>query len=56
MNYMVEWRIDLHADSPRDAAKQALAILQDPGNAAKLFNVYGDDTITRVDLDFEEEK
>lgn len=41
--YLVEWSIDLDAESPVDAARQARGIQQDPGSVATVFHIYGDD-------------
>lgn len=43
MTYLVEWSIDIDADSPEDAARQALGIQQDPHTTATVFHIYGDD-------------
>ena len=44
----VTWSIDIDdTDDPREAAAQALAIMQDPGSTAVVFDVDG----TTVDLD-----
>lgn len=44
----VTWTIDIDdTDDPREAAVQALAIMQDPGSTAVVFEVDG----TTVDLD-----
>jgi hypothetical protein len=37
--YLVEWAIHVVATSPEDAARVALAIQQDPANAATVFEV-----------------
>ena len=37
--YYVEWRIEIEADSPEDAARQALAIQQDPDSIANVFHI-----------------
>lgn len=37
--YLVTWGIELDADSPEDAALQALAIHRDPKSIATVFNV-----------------
>lgn len=37
--YIVTWTIDIDADSPRDAAEQALAIQRDPASIAAVFSV-----------------
>lgn len=37
--YLVTWSIELDAESPEDAALQALAIHRDPESLATVFNV-----------------
>lgn len=39
--YRVAWEIDLEADSPEDAARQALEIQRDPNSTATAFKVDG---------------
>lgn len=50
--YHVMWEIDIDAQSPIDAARQALACLQEPGTQAVVFDVTDEkgETTTRVDL------
>ncbi len=50
--YLVTWEIDLFADSPREAAEQALAIQRDPDSVATVFDVT-DETghIEHIDLE-----
>lgn len=38
--YRVTWEIDIHADSPQEAARQAREIQLDPDNTADQFSVY----------------
>lgn len=45
--YTVSWVIQLDADSPRDAAEQALAIQRDPESIATVFTVDG----KKIDLE-----
>jgi hypothetical protein len=51
--YLVEWSIDLYAETPEEAARQALAIHRDPESIATVFKVIehdaGGDAVT-VDL------
>lgn len=48
--YPVVWRIDIDAESPEEAARQARSIQQDPDNIATFFEVQtDDDTITTID-------
>jgi len=37
--YTVTWTIELHADSPKDAAIEAMRILRDPHSTATVFDV-----------------
>ena len=39
MEYRVTWRIDIDADSPRDAAEQALAVQRRVDGIATVFEV-----------------
>ncbi len=53
--YLVQWEIDIYAESPEDAARQALAIQRDnnPANLATVFTVQAFDSNedgVRVDL------
>lgn len=51
--YRVRWEIEVTADSPKDAAQQALTIHRDPNSIAEVFDVidmFG--ATTRVDLTF----
>ena len=51
MEYLVRWDIELGADTPREAAEEALKIQRDPCSLALSFEVY-DETgfVERVDL------
>ena len=40
MEYRVNWTIDVEAGTPKQAAKQALAIQRDPESAATAFDVH----------------
>lgn len=55
MNYLVRWEIDIDAESPEEAATQALIIQRDhdPDNSANHFSVKpeGDPEWIEVDLD-----
>jgi len=57
MNYKITWEIELDADTPLDAAKEALAFIHDDTSMAHCFHVQeksSDDTnnpIYLVDLD-----
>ena len=51
-NYIVKWEIDIEAETPEDAAKQALYIHRDPQSIATYFNVIDEEcNHTSVDLD-----
>lgn len=39
MNYLVAWYIDIEADSPKEAAEEALRIQRDPSSIATVFDV-----------------
>ena len=45
-NYLVQWEIELDADSPLDAALRALVIHRDPESVATVFLVNGE----KIDL------
>ena len=54
-DFLVRWEINIEADSPREAAENALEIQRDPSSIATVFNVRGlpkDSTLpwTEVDL------
>ena len=58
-NYHVCWEIDIEEDSPYDAAKEALFIMQDKESEAVVFKVIDrhTDHVTHVDLiDWEEQE
>jgi hypothetical protein len=56
--YSVNWRIDIEAGSPVEAARQALEIHRDSNSTATVFDIYDEDgNCTRVDLlEIEEEQ
>lgn len=39
MEYRVTWRVEVDADSPREAAERALAMQRDPASTATNFRV-----------------
>lgn len=41
-HYLVEWSIDIEADSAEEAARQALEIQRNPASMATVFRVYDD--------------
>lgn len=43
MNYFIVWEINIDAESPEAAARQALAIQRDPDSIATVFSVIGED-------------
>src|SRR5436309_15439726 len=50
--YRITWEIDLWADSPREAAEQALTIHRNPESIATVFDVTDETGHTeRIDLD-----
>jgi hypothetical protein len=50
--YRITWEIQITADSPREAAEQALAIQRDPNSIATVFDVADDDgNIERINLE-----
>jgi hypothetical protein len=56
-SYLVEWSIDIDADSPQEAARLALETQRDPNSTAVMFYVRTDEhpSGTMVDLLDEEE-
>ncbi len=56
-SYSVSWTIDIEADSPEDAARQALGIHRDSNSTATVFDVQdADGTTTVIDLDEDEDE
>jgi hypothetical protein len=55
--YKVSWEININANSPLNAAKEALIIMQDTGSIANQFYIQDEETedIFSVDLDEEDE-
>ena len=50
-DYLVIWEIDLKAESPREAAQQALEIQRDPESIATVFTVISEDfRAKKIDL------
>jgi len=50
--YRITWEIQITADSPREAAEQALVIQRVPNSIATVFDVADDDgNIERIDLE-----
>ncbi len=48
--YRVKWEVDLIANSPEDAARQALEIQRDLGSVASVFTVTDEDgKVTEID-------
>lgn len=54
MQFVVEWSIDIEADTPLEAAAEAFRIMQKPGTLANVFDVVSTDGI-RHHIDLEEE-
>ncbi len=52
--YLVEWKIDIDAENPLDAAKQARRIHLEPGSTATVFQVTDTKTDVKVDVDLDE--
>lgn len=52
--YRVTWVINLEADTPREAAEQALAIHRNPESIATVFDVCNDDGTEPIRIDLEE--
>jgi len=52
-SYLVTWEIDIEADSPQDAARQALAIQRDAESSAICFTVTHQTTQTKIAVDLE---
>src|SRR4030067_873293 len=52
--YLVEWKIDIDAENPVDAAKQARRIHLDPESTALVFQVTDTKTDVKVDVDLDE--
>lgn len=51
MEYLVEWVINVEANSPREAARKALDIQRDPTSTATVFSVTAENGATaQVDL------
>ncbi len=53
--YHVVWEIDVYAESPREAAKEAQAIQQDKDAMATVFDVAEEDSDKTVRIDLAEE-
>lgn len=56
VSYLVIWMIDIEADSPQEAAEEALRIHRDPESIATVFEILdkGTDVTTIIDLNPEE--
>jgi hypothetical protein len=55
-SYVVTWEIELDAESPLEAAREAQRIQRDPKSIASVFDVSdGSGDIERIDLDDEED-
>ena len=53
-DYVVRWEIDITADSPREAAKEALEIQRDSQSIAMAFDVIDDATSVTNYIDLED--
>ena len=56
MQYEVIWVIDIEADNPKEAAKEALIIQRDKGSDAIYFTVEEQSTGEKIDIDLREDK
>jgi hypothetical protein len=54
-SYLVEWSIDIDAESPEEAARLALATQRDPDSTAVMFYVRSDDRPSGVMVDLLDE-
>lgn len=54
-SYLISWEIDLHADSPREAAEKAFEIQRDPASEALFFEVIEHGTNEHINVDLMEE-
>lgn len=52
--YHVIWEIHLDAESPEDAARQALSIHRDPQSIATMFSIELNDLRTVIDVNNED--
>lgn len=52
--YLVTWEIDIYADSPEEAAKEAFEIMQDKDNSATAFTVMEHSTNETTIVDINE--
>ena len=43
MQYRITWEIDIDADTPQEAAKQARNVQLDPESSATVFDVWSED-------------
>lgn len=53
--YLVTWEIDIHADSPWEAAEEAWNHMREPGSSANVFNVF-DENGEKTLVDLEEQQ
>lgn len=52
-DYYIEWRIEIDAESPEEAARHAEAIHRDPHSIARVYHVYADDNGESVVIDLD---
>lgn len=52
-NYLVTWEIELEANSPEEAAKEAMKFQRDPDGWASMFTVWDTKTGKSEDVDIE---
>jgi len=55
-HYFLRWEIDIHAETAREAAEEALKIQRDPGSTATVFEVIDTETGDTTTIDLEEEE
>jgi len=55
-NYLVHWRIDIEAENPLEAAKEALKIQRDPESIATVFGVTDKESKETCNIDAWEKK
>jgi len=53
--YRVVWEIELEADHPLDAAKEAFSAMQDPDSLASVFTVMDQETGQKTLVDLKSE-
>ena len=54
--YLVKWEVDLWADSPEEAARQAREVQLDKGSTATCFNIVDNSKNKQFFIDLEKEQ